>query len=106
MPRRERAALDCDVPLRPDRQRVSREVALSLDTRLDYMRWKPEDAMRIASLTVSAVLAVAAIVPAAAEEQADFVKKPKVLSGKMSTVTTFGLVIGEWVPLVRLPIRS
>jgi len=62
--------------------------------------------MRIASLTVSAVLAVAAIVPAAAEEQADFVKKPKVLSGKMSTVTTFGLVIGEWVPLVRLPIRS
>jgi|HubBroStandDraft_4_1064222.scaffolds.fasta_scaffold1374040_2 uncharacterized membrane protein len=45
--------------------------------------------MRIASLAVGAFLAVASIVPAAAEVQADFIKKPKALSGKMSTVTSY-----------------
>src|SRR5258708_7676558 len=48
-----------------------------------------EDAMRIASLTVVALFAVASVAPAAAQEQAAFIKKPKVLGSKESTVTTY-----------------
>src|SRR5258708_821976 len=48
-----------------------------------------EDAMRIASLALVALFAVASVAPAAAaEEQATFIKKPKVLGSKESTVTT------------------
>ena len=44
--------------------------------------------MRIASLAVAAFLAGASVVPAGAE-YATFMKKPKVLGAKVSTVMTF-----------------
>ncbi len=45
--------------------------------------------MRIASLALVALFAVVSVAPAAAEEQATFIKKPKVLGSKESTVTSY-----------------
>jgi hypothetical protein len=45
--------------------------------------------MRIASLTVIALFAVVSAAPVAAQEQATFIKRPKVLGIKDSTVTTY-----------------
>jgi len=45
--------------------------------------------MRIASLAVAALFAAASVLPATAE-QAAFIKKPKALGSKMSTVETYG----------------
>src|SRR5262249_51232626 len=50
---------------------------------------KREDAMRIASLIAAAFFAAASIVPTVAE-QATFIKKPKALGEKISTVITYG----------------
>src|SRR5689334_16545529 len=47
-----------------------------------------EDAMRIASMALVALLAIASFGPVSAEEAA-FIEKPKVLGSKESTVTTF-----------------
>ena len=45
-------------------------------------------ALKIVVLTI-ALFAVASVAPAAAQEQATFIKKPKALGGKESTVTTY-----------------
>jgi hypothetical protein len=44
--------------------------------------------MRVAGLTIAALFAVTSVVAVAAE-QATFIKKPKVLGTKVSTVTTY-----------------
>jgi hypothetical protein len=54
-----------------------------------YFDRKQEEDMKFAGLVVGALFAVASIIPAAARDQAEFIKKPKSTGGAIATVTTF-----------------